>query len=347
MRIRSSLQAGLLLAEISMAVVCGGSVALGASAPIILAQPIDQGVLSGSNATFSVTADGTPRPTYNWQFNGSDISGATDTTLTILNVQPSNAGSYTVAISNNHGFAKSSPAVLIALGATNRLDFELLPAVSGISITSAGQYYREKGFILSPLNTLSGYFAYFQTNSPNYTGSIALFDNINEDYACLARSDGGYFDLQSIDMCNVQSSVTHTVTLIGYNERQAVAFYDVQIDTGVVLKTFQVPGFTHLTEVRWQQGGVGNQFDNIVVYAQPENGVVPRIDIGNAKQFNSILPLFLTHLRVQGHYAIKRSSDLVNWQPFRTLTANTTSMQIADFYDPGSPCVFYVLQIVP
>src|SRR5215831_4559619 len=139
MRIRSSLQAGIFFARISMAVLCTGTAALGAS-PVILVQPIDQGVMAGSNATFSVTADGTPRPTYTWQFNGSDIAGATDTNLTISNVQPSNAGSYTVAISNNHGFAKSSPATLLALGATNRLDFELLPAVSGISITSAGQY---------------------------------------------------------------------------------------------------------------------------------------------------------------------------------------------------------------
>ena len=64
MRIRSSLQARILFAEISMAVLCAGSVALGASAPVILVQPFDQGVLAGSNATFTVTADGTPKPTY-------------------------------------------------------------------------------------------------------------------------------------------------------------------------------------------------------------------------------------------------------------------------------------------
>jgi hypothetical protein len=313
-----------------------------------MVQPVDQGVLAGSNATFSVTADGTPHPTYAWQFNGSDIAGATDTTFTISNVQPASAGTYTVAISNNQGFVKSLPVTLIALGSTNTLDFQLLPAVAGVSISSAGQYYREKGFILSPKNTSAGYFAYWQTNSPNYPGSIALFDNNNDDYACLARSDGGYFDLESIDMCNLQYSATQTVTLVGYDGLQAVASYDLQLNSGVVLKTFQIPGFTHLTEVQWQQSGPGgNQSDNIVVYAEPENGAPARIDIGSPKQFNSTLPLLLTHLRVQKHYAIKKSFDLKNWQSFNTLTANTTSIRSADFYDPNAPSAYYVLQSVP
>ena len=346
MRIRSSLQAGIFFARISMAVLCTGTAALGAS-PVILVQPIDQGVMAGSNATFSVTADGTPRPTYAWQFNGSAIAGATDMTLTISNVQPSNAGTYTVAISNNHGFVMSSPATLIALGTTNTLGLELLPAVPGFSISSAGQYYREKGFVLSPKNTEAGYFAYLQTNNVNYTGSIALFDNNTDDYACLARCDGGYFDLKSIDMCNLQSTAPQIVTLIGYDGSKVVATYDAHLDGILVLQTFQIPGFTHLTEVRWQQLFPYNQFDNIVVYAQPENGAPPRIDI--AKQFSSVLPLYLTHLRVQTHYAVMKSTDLINWQPFRSVTANTTSMQIADFYNPATPTpyVYYVLQIVP
>lgn len=138
-----------------------------------------------------------------------------------------------------------------------------------------------------------------------------------------------------------------TVTLIGYDGFEIVATYDAQLNGSLVLQTFQTPGFTHLTEVRWQQLSPGNQFDNIVVYAQPDNGTPPRIDIGNAKQFNSTLPLFLTHLRVQKHYAIKKSTDLLNWQPFKSFTANTTSIQSADFYNPAVPCVFYVLQIVP
>jgi hypothetical protein len=347
MQIRSGLQAGILFTGISMTVLCAGLIALGASAPVILVQPTDQGVLAGSNATFNVTADGTPKPTYTWQFNGSDISGATGTTLTISNVQPSNGGSYSVAISNNQGYVKSSLATLLALGATNTLDFQLLPAVAGVSISSAGQYYREKGFILSPKNTSAGYFAYWQTNSVNYPGSIALFDNNTDDYACLSRSDGGYFDLNSIDLCTVQYNVPQTVTLIGYDGFEIVATYDAQLSGSLVLQTFQTPGLTHLTEVRWQQLSPGNQFDNIVVYAQPENGTPPRIDIGNAKQFNSTLPLFLTHLRVQKHYAIKKSTDLLNWQPFKSITANTTSILSADYYNPAAPSAYYVLQIVP
>ena len=67
-------------------------------APSILTQPASQTVLAGSTAILSVTTAGTEPLSYQWRFNGSNIAGATGTSLTLSNVQPAQAGSYAVLV---------------------------------------------------------------------------------------------------------------------------------------------------------------------------------------------------------------------------------------------------------
>jgi hypothetical protein len=80
--------------------------------PFIAAQPAGETVPVGADASFSVAANGNPSLTYQWSFNSSNILGAVNSTLTITNVQMTNAGSYSVFISNSAGSTNSSPAVL-------------------------------------------------------------------------------------------------------------------------------------------------------------------------------------------------------------------------------------------
>lgn len=83
--------------------------------PHIIAQPQSRTNAVGSTAMFSVSATGIPPLVYRWQFNGSDLTGATNASLEIPNVQPANAGFYTVAISNAVGFITSASANLTVL----------------------------------------------------------------------------------------------------------------------------------------------------------------------------------------------------------------------------------------
>jgi hypothetical protein len=80
--------------------------------PIITQQPTNQAVLAGATATFSVASAGPLPQSYQWQFNGAKMTGATDKILTLTNVDYTQAGSYAVVISNSFGSVTSNVATL-------------------------------------------------------------------------------------------------------------------------------------------------------------------------------------------------------------------------------------------
>jgi alpha-tubulin suppressor-like RCC1 family protein len=80
--------------------------------PLILKQPANQYALPGGTVTFSVLMDVIGETQYQWQFNGTNIGGATNAFLTLANVQATNAGSYGVVISSDIGSITSSAATL-------------------------------------------------------------------------------------------------------------------------------------------------------------------------------------------------------------------------------------------
>jgi len=82
-------------------------------APSIITQPQDQTVSVGDSATFTVEAGGSEPLSYQWYYNTNTlVDGATDSTLTLTNVQPGEAGVYSVVVSNLAGTITSSNATL-------------------------------------------------------------------------------------------------------------------------------------------------------------------------------------------------------------------------------------------
>jgi O-glycosyl hydrolase len=82
------------------------------NAPSIMGQPQNQTVNTGSGATFTVTAAGTPPLQYQWFFNGITISNGTGATLALNNVQLSQTGNYQVTVTNSVAGATSAVAIL-------------------------------------------------------------------------------------------------------------------------------------------------------------------------------------------------------------------------------------------
>ena len=80
--------------------------------PAIVGQPGSLTITQGDGAAFSVTAAGTTPLSCQWQFNSTPISGATGTSYTLTGAQSTNAGSYTVVVTNAYGGITSSVATL-------------------------------------------------------------------------------------------------------------------------------------------------------------------------------------------------------------------------------------------
>jgi uncharacterized repeat protein (TIGR03803 family) len=89
-----------------------------ASAPQILAQPVNQTNVVGSSVTFNVTVFGAPQLSYQWQQNGvnlndvGNITGSGARILTLNNITSASAGTYSVLVSNALGSVASSGALL-------------------------------------------------------------------------------------------------------------------------------------------------------------------------------------------------------------------------------------------
>ncbi|HKQ40436.1 MAG TPA: lamin tail domain-containing protein [Verrucomicrobiae bacterium] len=82
--------------------------------PTITQQPAPPARTSpaGENITYNVTADGTEPLSFQWRFNGRVLSGATQSTLLLSNVQPANSGEYNVLVLNPAGSALSASVQL-------------------------------------------------------------------------------------------------------------------------------------------------------------------------------------------------------------------------------------------
>jgi hypothetical protein len=88
----------------------GGVQTLVIGTPFITTQPQSVSVAKGASATLSVTATGSPAPTYQWRKDGTAISGATNASYAIGAAVAGDAGAYTVTATNSLGTATSSAA---------------------------------------------------------------------------------------------------------------------------------------------------------------------------------------------------------------------------------------------
>jgi hypothetical protein len=79
--------------------------------PVLAASPVGLSLTEGSKATFVAEGRG-EGISYQWQFNSTNIVGATNTSFVIDSVKLSNSGNYRVVVSNTGGSVTSADAVL-------------------------------------------------------------------------------------------------------------------------------------------------------------------------------------------------------------------------------------------
>ena len=108
------------------------------SLPVITNQPLSQSVVAFQNASFGVGVRGTAPFHYQWRKGGAPLANQTNATLTLVNVQPSDAGTYSVVVTNAYGNATSSNALLSVLAAPQLrfLNPENVPGALRLRVTT-------------------------------------------------------------------------------------------------------------------------------------------------------------------------------------------------------------------
>jgi hypothetical protein len=83
--------------------------------PFLTIAPTNQVTVIGGNASFTVAADGDTPLQFRWQLFGTNLPGATNATLALVNVQSIQAGSYRVLVFNQAGSLFSTSVTLTVL----------------------------------------------------------------------------------------------------------------------------------------------------------------------------------------------------------------------------------------
>lgn len=205
----------------------------GSGAPVITTQPANATVSSGSTAGFAVTATGAQPLQYQWQYNGTNITGATSSTYTTPPVNSSyNGAGYRCIVSNAFGSATSATALLTVLGGTN------LPAITShpenktaivgqtatFSVTATSSvevsYQWQKNFANIPGATESTY----------TTPATTLSDN-SSSYRCIVSNGTGAVSSESAILTVVSQPVSRVTNglqvLYTFNEGSGTVVNDV------------------------------------------------------------------------------------------------------------------------
>jgi len=169
--------------------------------PLITNQPANQTINIGDTATFAVGVSGTLPLAYQWSWNGTNLSGATNASLILANVQTTNAGNYAVIVTNLYGSATSSNALLTVLThppvittqPTNLTVF--IGSIATFSVVASGDSPLIYQWLFNGTNLFG------QTNA-----SLALFN--------VQLTNGGNY---SVFITNLYGSVTSSIAVLTVN----------------------------------------------------------------------------------------------------------------------------------
>jgi alpha-tubulin suppressor-like RCC1 family protein len=171
--------------------------------PVIIHPPIGLTTYVGRDVTLHGDAAGAQPLSYQWLLNGTNLPGATDTSLIISNVQLANAGSYQLFVSNNVNTALSIPAPLTVLSNNT------LTILSQSTVSPTNLYQGGKGTISGVTVLGNGplrYQWFFSPTNKNYTAVPgATNDTLVLDPA-LAINTGNYY----VAISNQFSGITNT-----------------------------------------------------------------------------------------------------------------------------------------
>jgi hypothetical protein len=147
----------------------------------------------GGNATLRIRYGGPPLVSYQWQFNGKDIAGATNASLTLTKVQGPDVGDYSVVVANAAGSVTSHAPALVVDPAFSKITTGPLVTDLGCSGWGAWADYDDDGYpdlAVSRYNTLGTPAIYHN----NRDGTFARLPDLPSLKSALGFEEWGDWD---------------------------------------------------------------------------------------------------------------------------------------------------------
>jgi hypothetical protein len=110
----------------------------GGTPPTLTSMSPNAYVRANSSATFLVSAYGTPPLAYQWQLNGTNLLNKTNAFLSLTGVQPTNAGIYSIIITNSFGAAITNAALWVGQFGLNTSPTNLFISTNGFQLKLDG-----------------------------------------------------------------------------------------------------------------------------------------------------------------------------------------------------------------
>ncbi|MEI7729776.1 MAG: immunoglobulin domain-containing protein, partial [Verrucomicrobiota bacterium] len=175
--------------------------------PFITTHPQSQTVNTGGSATFAVGVTGAQPLFYQWRFNGSPLSGATNAPLTLANVQGAQAGNYTVVVTNASGSTTSLVATLTVLTTdppyiTSQPQSQTVVAGDTVSLSVTANGAQPLGY------------QWYKTVNSNQLTVISGATNFGLQIADCGISDAGNYQVVISNAYGVVTSAVATLTVI-------------------------------------------------------------------------------------------------------------------------------------
>jgi hypothetical protein len=190
-----------------------GSQYSGGTAPAITSQPANTNIVAYyGQSTMQVTASGTGPLRYQWRFGSLNINDATNATLLLSNVQPSDEGLYNVIVFNQAGYVTSSSAFLDVLipAAITAQPTNPPVYVASTNIANYGQNARvvsnpaisNATFRITAVSERAMNFQWYHDDVliPGANGNVYVIDNVtldhNGEYYCVVTDAVSYVPSQ-------------------------------------------------------------------------------------------------------------------------------------------------------
>ncbi len=205
--------------------------------------PLDQCVTNGASTYFAVSASTTNGIlNYQWQFNGSDLSGQTGQVLFLSNVHSNQAGSYRAVLTDDSGRTASTAAHLY-VGDPNCGQTVFILRQPLNAVAAPGE---DASFTVNAYTTLTNLYYQWQHNGTNILGATSSeFDLSGVD----ANANGFYQVLVWDDRSNAVASVQAELRVVDVVTFGDLSFSNL-VHQALIDQGYTPPGAQlHLTDL--------------------------------------------------------------------------------------------------